>query len=191
MRLIAISGKRRSGKSSLGTILEVEYGYTPLSLAAPLKAMVRAQFGLTEEQTDGAFKEAPTQYKDAATDKFLTPRDILIRVGGLYRSIDPQFWVKKLFDQIKLREQAQLGTYVITDVRFKNEMEWVKKHGGITVRIERDEQFTGAPINDPSETELDDYGRFDVFIPAQSNVVMDDLYKSAERIHNYVSALSR
>jgi hypothetical protein len=98
--IVAISGKRRSGKSFLGTILQNDYGFVPISLAAPLKQMIRDHFGLTVDQTDGHLKEiVDVRYN-------LTPRDLMIRFGAFYRSIDPDFWVKKLFDQIRKTPQG-------------------------------------------------------------------------------------
>ncbi len=191
MNLVAISGKRRSGKTALGSILNVQYGYYPISIAAPLKDMCQREFGLITDQTDGVFKEQPTQYRDQrhpGRGLFLTPRDIMTHMGAAYRAVDKDFWVKKLFDQIKLRSQAQMQTYVITDVRFINEMDWMRRHGAVAVRLARDEKFTGANINDPSETELDSYEHWDLNIPAEENVEMDDLYKTAERVHDLILA---
>lgn len=191
MNLIAISGKRRSGKTTLGRILATKFGYHPISLAEPLKNMCSLHFGLSYDQTDGVFKEQPTQYKDYSSDyspRYLTPREIMIKTGQFYRSIDPDFWTKKLFKQIQEVSQAQMQTFVVTDVRFKNEMEWMKRHAAICVRLERDQQLTGTSINDPSETELDDYYKWDIAVPQEENVNMTDLDKVAERINGYLLA---
>lgn len=191
MRLVAISGKRRSGKSTLGDILRDEYGYHPISLAEPLKHMAQTHFGLTRGQTDGIFKEQPTQYRDLSLPgrgRFLTPRDIMINMGQFYRSIDPDFWLKKLFNQIEHVPQAQMQTYVVTDVRFRNELEWMKRHKAIAVRLERSEELTGKYIQDPSETDLDSYDQWDIKIPANQNVELADLVRIAELINTHVSA---
>ena len=197
MILIGISGKRRSGKSTLGEALRQEYNYFPVSLAAPLKALCQQHFGLTVDQTDGQFKEQPTQFKKSVTrdigfgfvqdvERAWTPRDIMIHIGKSYRSVDPDFWCKKLFEQIRTQEQAQLGKFVITDIRFRNECDWVKRHGGKLIRLERDEEFTGPNINDPSEMELDDYEGFDLKIPSSANRTMSDIYTSADLIEELI-----
>ncbi len=191
MNLIAISGKRRSGKTALGSILNAQFGYYPISIAAPLKEMCQKYFGLTTEQTDGVFKEQPTQFRDQrhpGRGLFLTPRDIMTHIGSSFRAVDKDFWVKMLFDQIKERTQAQMQTYVITDVRFRNEMDWMRKHGAVTVRLARDEKFTGPNLNDLSETELDNYTDWDLNISAEENTEMDDLYKTAGRVHDLILA---
>jgi hypothetical protein len=191
MNIVAISGKRRSGKSTLGNILNEDYGYHPLSLAMPLKRMAQEQFGLVYEQTDGIFKESPTQFKKPSRDyvlegEFYTPRDILIHLGQAYRKIDTDFWAKKLFNQMAAHPQAQLKTYVVTDMRFLNELEWMKRHNAVLIRLERDEAFTGKNIEDPSETELDSYQGWDLKVPKNENTSLSDLYKTAERINDLI-----
>jgi phosphomevalonate kinase len=182
MRLIALSAKRRGGKTTLGDILFDKYGYNPISLADPLKAMCREQFGLTKEQTDGGLKEVI----DERYNK--TPRQIMIGFGQFYRSIDPDFWTKKLFESMRQHTQAQLRTFVVTDVRFTNEMEWMRRHSALSVRLERSPDLTGAYINDVSETDLDDYVGWDIYIPSDKNVNMQDLERVAERIHDAITA---
>lgn len=181
MVIVAISGKRRSGKSFLGAQLAREYGFRQVSLAAPLKAMVREHFGLTTAQTDGDLKEV---YDERLG---MTPRELMIKFGGFYRSVDQNYWVKKLFDQIKLRPQAQLGRYVITDLRFKNELDWMKRHNALLVRLERDTEFTGEPIDDPSEKELDDFTGWDIHVPKEQNVNELDMAKTAGMVEAYAT----
>lgn len=183
MNIIAISGKRKSGKSTLAKILKEEYGYQPISLADPLKTICRDEFGLTFEQTDGIFKEQPTQYMDyteSVIGVYLTPRDIMIRLGRFYRTIDPDFWVKKLL----WRMQGSTQRFVVSDVRFLNEIKALKDNGAILVRLERDEKFTGRAIDDPSEKELDDYKGWDIKVPAEYNIDIWDLYLTAHQVHN-------
>lgn len=181
MVIVAISGKRRSGKSFLGGLLSQEYGFKIVSLAAPLKAMVRDLFGLTVAQTDGDLKEV---YDDKIG---MTPRELMIKFGGFCREVDKDFWIRRLFDQIKLRPQAQMGRYVITDLRFKNELDWMRRHNALLVRLERDEEFTGAPIDDPSEKELDDFKEWDVFVPSLLNRDVKDMEKTASLVVAHVS----
>lgn len=188
MQIIAISGKRRSGKSTLGNILRDEYGYFPISLAEPLKALAKEHFGLTADQTDGVFKEQPTQYMDQWSKRHLTPRDILIRMGQFYRSINPDFWTAKLFEQVKQAPQAQMKTFVVTDVRFKNEMEWMRRHKALCVRLDRFETFTGTNIADPSETELDDYSGWDIHIKAEENKDMSDMARIGDMVNAHILA---
>jgi hypothetical protein len=112
----------------------------------------------------------------------LTPRDLMIRFGAFYRSIDPDFWVKKLFDQIRKTPQAQLGRYVVTDMRFRNELDWFRRHNALLVRLERDEKFTGRSIDDPSETELDHFKEWDILIKPEFNLDEADMKNTASQV---------
>lgn len=174
--IVCISGKRRTGKSTLAELLRSKYGFFPISLAAPLKALCMQQFGLSSEQVDGNAKEHPTVYSQG--DKWLTARDILIQTGQFYRSIQPNFWIDKLM-AITDRLEAN---YVIPDVRFINELKTFKTLGAYLVRLERDEEFTGKNIDDSSETELDTYPDWHLHVKAEFNKDMTDLERIAARI---------
>jgi hypothetical protein len=183
--IVGISGKRESGKSTLGKFLEA-YGYHRLSLASPLKEMCMRDFRLTREQVYGKQKEVPTGFR--RTDgSWYTPRDILIRVGSLYRSIDKDFWCRKLDEEIM---NSMENKYVIDDIRFTNEIEYFKKLGGKFVRLERSEEAIGkAALDDLSETELDGYQDWDAKLPAVSNLVPADLERFAEFIVTHVEGV--
>jgi|ERR1041385_2162370 hypothetical protein len=178
IKIIAISGKRESGKSSLAKFLE-PYGYTRVSLADPLKDMCKELYGLHEDQVRGCLKESPTQYR-RLDGSFYTPRDILIREGCLKRSIDPDFWCKKLEDRIASVNNNKL---VIDDIRFLNEIAYFKKLGAKFVRLERSQEAIGkAALDDLSETELDSYKEWDAILLPQFNRNLDDLKQFAEYI---------
>lgn len=178
MKIIGISGKRESGKSSLARFLE-EYRYKRLSLATPLKEMCMRLYGLTRDQVYGVFKESMTKYK--RTDgSFYTPRDILIREGCLKRSIDPDFWCRKLDEEIM---NSKVEKVVIDDIRFLNEINYFKKLGAKFVRLERSQEVIGkAALDDLSETELDNYKDWDAILPAHLNNNLDDLKQFAQKV---------
>lgn len=177
MTIVAISGKRRSGKSLLGSILQNEYQFVPVSLAAPLKSMCREHFGLSEAQTDGELKEVLDERYQ------LTPRQLMIKFGAFYRSIDKDYWVKKLFSSLTDDRKS----YVVTDMRFKNEYDFFRAHSAMMVRLDRSEAYTGVNIDDPSETELDNITSWDVYIPPHVNQTPEDMLRTAD----YIGALSR
>ncbi len=178
MIIVGISGKRGSGKTTLANILEERYGWFHVSLADFLKRKCREDFDLTLEQTNGALKEVV----DERYDK--TPRQIMIDMGSFYRSVDPHFWIKKVQEQILGFPQAQRGNVVISDIRFRNEAEWISRHYGYVVRLERSPTLNiyRTEIQDPSECELDAYS-FYLTIPALSNVTLADLERIAGQIN--------
>lgn len=179
MKLVCISGKRRGGKTTLANILLRDYGWKPLMLAGPLKRKAMEDFDLSYEQVEGSLKEVIDERYG------MTPREIMIHLGQAYRHVDKDYWVKRT------REVAQGyndRVCVIQDMRFKNELETFKKHGAFTVRLERAESLTGAYINNPSETELDEVTDWDLHVPAEANVHLGHLERTAKRIYELVSA---
>jgi hypothetical protein len=143
MKLIGLSGKTGSGKDAVADTCATLYGWRKMKLADPLKKMCRDMFGLNRDQTDGIRKQLPVGTT--------TPRDLMINIGRLGREVSPHFWITKLEEQILTTPQAQLGTYVVADVRFKNEADWIKRRNGILVRLERSTDLRGLDINDESE----------------------------------------
>jgi len=84
----------------------------------------------------------------------LSPRIMLQQLGTEWgRKIDKDIWVKAA-----LRKAHTLPKCVITDVRFFNELDLVKKAGGKLVRIHREETDDSAALlgmgNHQSEMEL-------------------------------------
>lgn len=173
--LIGISGKRGTGKTTLGQVLELKYGFEPVGLADSLKEMVKEVFNLTEEHVNGSLKEAPLpQYSG------YTPRTIMIDVGQFFRKYDENIWIKKLLDRKPLGKSL-----VITDVRFWNEANFIKESGGLLVRLNRsaDLSIYKGLILDASETALDDYPYFDLVVKEDENVELKDLDIVSRRVY--------
>lgn len=188
--ILGISGKRGSGKSLLAKFL-TEIGWREVSFAAALKRRVREDFALTMEQTDGSEKEKATNYlrfhrTPTGERDYMhwTPRKIMIEYGQFFRSVDPDFWVKQAWRQI---EQIPKDTpIVIPDVRFLNEVQFLKDRGAMIIRLERDQNLNiyKGYLNDASECELDNYKGFSMIVPAEENRVPEDLRFLALRIQS-------
>lgn len=137
--IIGIFGFIGSGKGTVGDILKDDYEFTQESFAKPLKDAVSAIFGwnrkLLEGNTDKSRKWREER-DDFWSDKLgygIAPRSILQKFGTeVVRSLDPNIWAISLENRLKPKQQ-----YVITDVRFKNEMALIKKLGGYLVKVER------------------------------------------------------
>lgn len=66
------------------------------------------------------------------------------------RNVNPQYWVSKLAKRLE-KENPEIA--LLTDMRFKNEMEFVKQYGE-TVRVDRANLPPLSNASHPSEVEL-------------------------------------
>lgn len=162
--LICISGKAYSGKDTFAKYLaEALYKKTGLSFimmafATELKRKSKEDFDLSYEQLWGSSKEAPDfRYPKEDKNSHFTPREIMQSVGGFYRTIDPNYWINKLFEVVNEKKYTNV---IITDVRYKNEANAVKSKGGIVIRINSEEKSKSG--THASEVDLDDYIGFDI-----------------------------
>lgn len=185
--VIGISGKRGVGKSLLCNPYLKARGFEIFAFADPLKEDVRRAYGITKEHTDGKLKEVAAPKLGGRT-----PREAMIAEGEVRRRFSENglYWVSRLYDKIKTLHPDTL--VAISDVRFKNEATYIRHFGGYIVRLERDPKlsiYKGA-IDDPSETELDDYN-FDKILPAKLNVTPQDLERFAEELKSWTVDLSK
>lgn len=175
MILIGIAGKRGTGKDLLASFFKQKYGFINIPFAQELKESVRRDFNLTKEHTDGGLKEHVTNYKP------FSPRDIMIAYGQFFRQFDKLWWVKKTFQKIGLIDSMhpspQDVRVTISDVRFKNEADYIKEQGGILIRLERKPELNiyKGISTDVSECDLDDYEGFDFRMSANENINPQDL----------------
>lgn len=151
--ILGLSGKKRSGKSTVASFLCSEFGFKEISWAYPLKEIIGNKLlGLTHDQMYG--EEEIKEAVDPFWGK--SPRDLLQIIGTdcFRKQVHPEFWVK-----LGIREiEKQLKSYrniVVSDCRFPNEMRAIEKLGGHPVRITREGQINND--SHPSEIALDTY----------------------------------
>lgn len=159
MTLIAIGSKMRVGKDTAGAALVRDCGYHRLSFAEPLRKLLM----LTDPMVypaNAAVNLAPnnrvthlvkgTDGWESAKSRWPEIRRLLQNLGvGCREVFGEDCWVN-----LALAEAAKHKDVVITDLRFTNEAEAVKKAGGFLVRIDRPGQMPGGHI---SENDLDDW----------------------------------
>jgi hypothetical protein len=81
------------------------------------------------------------------------------------RKQDPNYWVKRL--DKKLQEHAP-SVALITDVRFRNEVDYIKSRGGFVVECMRAGEPDVAVHGHSSESELDSFKEWDFYITAET-----------------------
>ena len=150
-RLVGLCGAKGSGKSTVAAHLCRAHGYEEVTFAGPLKAICGIVFDLSPEQLDGSLKEALDPRLG------VSPREILQAVGtelfrvalpealpGLHlRGGDPREDAPRVSPWIhaacvRVRELMEGGKrVVISDARFPDEIEALRRLGAFVVRIDR------------------------------------------------------
>lgn len=174
--IIGITGKKSNGKDTLGDYLVSRYRYKRIGFADALKEACRQIFNFTDEQLYGLEKET--------TDPFwgITPRKVLQFVGtDLFREqiekiiphIGKDIWVETVKQKIcNELSKDKTAKFVVTDVRFPNEVDMVRELGGIIIRVKR-ESVNKKIDEHPSEKEIDN---LDVTFELENNGTISDLY---------------
>lgn len=176
---IGLVGKARSGKDTVAGVLTREFAYTRLAFADRLKeAAVQVDLLLEDELF---LSEAVSMYGwETVKEQWPASRRFLQNLGVAMRNVDPDIWVRPVENQLFNGTELNMPC-VVTDVRFANELDMLRNHAAVVVRITR--PGTGG---DPhvSENELDDFG---ANYTIENGGTLEDL---AEQVRELVHKLS-
>jgi hypothetical protein len=173
--IISITGKIGSGKD---TIADIIMQYTPYhdweikKFAGKLKDIAEILSGVPKIN----FEDQEFKKQDMGPNWGMTYRDLLQRLGteAMRNGLHENVWVNALFADyhFNIEEDEQMPNWLITDCRFPNELEAVKAHKGITIKVIRDSGNTIGTTH-ASETALDDYTEWDYIV--DNNGSIEDL----------------
>ena len=131
--ILGVTGFARSGKDTF-------YKYTSRALNRG-KCHRYAFADALKEECDPFLKDnlGISAFTEDPKEKELI-RPFLVTYGTeIRRKLDPFCWIKKVESSIIENHPASDKNFIfITDVRFKNEAEWVKSLGGLIVQITRE-----------------------------------------------------
>lgn len=138
--IIGLVGFIGSGKGTVGDILE-QRGFIKDSFAKPLKDACSVMFGWPRELLEGdtevsrKWREEPDIYWSEKFGRKFTPREALQLMGTeAGRDVfHKDLWVISLLNRARGRD------VVVTDVRFKNEIQYIQDNGGVVIRVKRGE----------------------------------------------------
>lgn len=141
-RVIGLAGFKGSGKDTAGHMLRDRAGYQLTSFAANVKSALCPMFGWQPHMMEGVtrqsreWREKPDPYWSQQLGQPITPREIMQRFGTdlVRRHLHNDFWAMSLERQIR----DSTDRWVVTDVRFPNEIAMIKRLGGQMVWIRRD-----------------------------------------------------
>ena len=158
MEIIGLSGKAGSGKDYLYQHSLRRCRYKRVAFADHIKVWLIGQGKLSHEEAYG--HKAPDVRQ-------------LLQQYGTEQGRDvygEDIWCSTLFAWLRVWESSWgINRFVITDVRFANEVEFIKRRGGKVFRIHAPERAALKGLSPElaehrSECDLDTYARFDAII---------------------------
>lgn len=158
--ILGITGHKGHGKDTIAALLQQRFLWTRMAFADELKRIAKDLWGLSEAQVNGSLADKETVDPTWG----VSPRHLLQTLGTeAGRSAHPETWIRRLFRTMEAWEAADenegLGDlrvgYVISDVRFPNEADAIRKHGGTIWRVNRPGFSTGSLEAHASETSIE------------------------------------
>lgn len=130
--LIGICGFAGAGKDTVADALVNAHGFNRKSFAYRVKKVCADVFSwVPREHFFGTQAQKAADLADYGMPGW-TGRRILEEVGtGCFRGIYEPVWLRNLQTEIG----ALPGLYVVPDVRFRNEFDWVRERGGVVWRV--------------------------------------------------------
>lgn len=182
-QLVAICGKKRAGKDTLGEFLVTQYGYKRIAFADKVKEGVvtinpvlyslpgDVQIHLQDLQMRG---ETAIELCDRLKDEIPEVRRLLKAFAHetmqvLFRL--ESFWVQQALKDIGEDDDQR---YVITDMRYPHEAEAVREKGGVIFRVTRP-----GHDNDDQHASEQSVALVDADIDYINDATLGDYYSSA------------
>ena len=191
MKIVAISGWKRSGKDTAANYLVEEYGYTRVAFADVLKDMVAQEYNIPRNYCDdpdkkeSALEQYPVNPQDAFSRAIAeimkgefrnlngkphwTPRALCILKGSVNRSVTSKYWTQRAIDVIRnialsnFNGDSNVEGIVISDLRYNSEVEQLREAFGDNLITVRVNRFDTCESTDASERDLDN-AKFDLVI---------------------------
>ena len=167
--IVGLTGIARSGKDTAGVYIERHFGIPTIAFADPLKAALVPLFGITPEMAQGV---GGYDREQLVPPWNISVREMTQKLGTecVREVFCKDFLVRRMEAEVDSNEQFFEG-FVVTDVRFDNEAQWIKDRGGVILHLHRqvDTKCRGHKSEDGIRIEL-----IDKHIPNESTV--EDLH---------------
>lgn len=140
LNIIGLCGYAGVGKD---TAAELMPGWRRFAFADSLKADLEALL------FDVGCDLSQSEHKNRA-------RNLLVAWGATARAFKPDYWIVRLLHTLEFAEKhLSISNIVVTDVRYLNEVDALRRLGAVTIRIHRpgfvaanDEEFNSIAIID-------------------------------------------
>lgn len=162
-KIVVISGKQYSGKD---TVAEMLLEILPSFKLAPLAQAIKLEFS----------EEKHLSVTEVEMNKPLYRAELIV-LGNKRRSVDPNYWIKKVINSD--------DNIIISDARLQHEIKTFDKYGAIKIRVEssREERAKRGKLvkeDDATETDLDNYKHWHYVI--ENNGDLDSLREKVEKL---------
>jgi len=158
--LIGLGHRKSTGKDTAAKIIQnfiKDYPVCRYAFADPLYKICRIMYGWAGFQPKFVYDDTPKLKAEVLREIGLTPREILIRVGNIVRDhVYKDTWLDYTINKC---QSGHLN--IITDVRYPNEADTIRAHGGILIRVDRP---CVPHTNDVADVALIDYMAWDYII---------------------------
>lgn len=131
-RVIGLTGAKGSGKDLVGALIRKNYSNVrTIAYADPIKQVVQGLFGLdaSDHIEYDAFKRTDVTFFGG---KKVSGRALVREIGMLMRGYDEQQFVRYVNNNIAENPSA---LWVVTDVRFDNEIHSLKSLGAYIIEV--------------------------------------------------------
>ncbi len=140
--LIGLSGLARVGKDTAAQHLVNHHGFQSYAFADPLRDGLMHILNLSPCDFEGEQKEQALPWLGRS------PRELMQSLGTEWgrKSVHPELWLLLAAQNLDLlaRTHDTARGFVVSDIRFENEAEFIRRRGGVVVHISRD---SAAPVN--------------------------------------------
>lgn len=173
--LIGLTGRAHSGKTTAAEHLVRTYWLEHYAFADPLRDGLMAIFNLEPTDFKGEQKERPLNWLNHS------PRQLMQSLGTEWarNTVHPDVWVKIAEQNIDYMTRAlsELIGFVISDIRFENEADFIRKRGGTVIHLSRKD----TPGVNPHRSEAGiAVQASDLILP--NNGTVEDLLRSLDEV---------
>jgi len=136
--IIGVTGKKGAGKDTTAFYIQKTYHYHKMSLADPIKQACNIIFGWSNDVWEHGVKEI-------VDEEFgISPRQAAQHLGTNWAQIElcdtfPKFSEttgRNLWANLLIKNAKKYDNVVVADVRFLHEVELIRNHGGMILKIE-------------------------------------------------------
>lgn len=133
--LIGLAGLARSGKDTAAQHLVNHHGFQAYAFADPLRDGLMHILNLSPCDFEGDQKEQPLPWLGQS------PRQLMQSLGTEWgrNKVHTELWLLLAAQNLDLlaRTHDNARGFVVSDIRFENEAEFIRKRGGLVIHVRR------------------------------------------------------